>query len=54
MAVSFELFIEFDSSIPGEEQRVPSFSFKDFKDLLRLAFPAFGLVLINLHQVIAN
>lgn len=47
MAVSFELFIEFDSSIPSEEQRAR-------RDLLRLAFPAFGLVLINLHQVTAN
>lgn len=53
MAVSFELFIEFDSSIPGEEQRVDSFSFKDL-NLLRLAFPVFGLELIDLHQVIAN
>jgi hypothetical protein len=47
MAVSFELFVEFDSSIPGEEQRAR-------RHLLRLAFPAVGLELINLHQVIAN
>ena len=47
MAVSFELFIEFDSSIPSEEQRAR-------RDLLRLAFPVFGLEPINLHQVTAN
>jgi hypothetical protein len=47
MAVSFELFVEFDSSIPGEEQR-------EQRHLLRLAFPAFDFELVNLHQVIAN
>jgi hypothetical protein len=47
MAVSFELFVEFDSSIPGEERR-------EQRDLLRLACPAFGFVLVNWRQLIAN
>ena len=52
MAVSFKLFVESDSSIPGEEQRAR-------RDLLPLASPAFGFelikdLLVNLHQLIAN
>lgn len=47
MVISFELFVESNSSAPAEEQRVQ-------KDLLPLAFPAFGFELIDLPQSIAN
>jgi hypothetical protein len=47
MVVSFGLFVESDSSVPGEEQRLR-------RDLVPLAFPVFGFELINLNQFITN